>query len=78
MCFRRSYRRGVWGFSVLQFGYILDRFFGFCASQLKYRKYPLGVHASINNWDLKNVSVLTVSHADFGFDRIFFRFFGFE
>ena len=75
MCFRRSYRRGAWGFSVLQFWlYFGSCFFGFCASQLKYRKYPLGVHASINNWDLKNVSVLTVSHADFGFDRIFFRF----
>ena len=67
---------GIFDFAVLAIFWI--GFFGFCASQLKYRKYLLGVHASINNWDLKNVSVLTVSHADFGFDRIFFRFFGFK
>ena len=38
---------GIFGFAVLAIFWIGFGFFGFCASQLKYRKYPLGVHASI-------------------------------
>ena len=39
---------GIFDFAVLAIFWI--GFCGFCASQLKYRKYLLGVHASINNW----------------------------